>query len=330
MEFYNCVVCHELCIEPAWLPACNHTGMQCKQCVYMDVATRGEKNASCSQCRNPYGWEAKPRNQALKTNLQAWGAIQRQFPEEVKRRKAELVEQERQKVAQAAARKAEQEAARRPHRPAGGRPQHASAPAPPQGRGRERADAHVAAALMKPLDAWSMHAALRVLTGDFLPARWVYPKRRQIEFIHVYGLDLDLFMSTRYESKLGRGQAPARKLASTARISQLVVPSAARWLIVALPTARSPRGGILGLQARALRPGLRAHAAGACDDISRKFAADRGWRRDAAHQSGGLKSAAARMAGSKVSALTRQSSMPLGSETMAMSSTPSPVSSSIS
>ena len=203
-------------------------------------------------------------------------------------------------------------------------------PAPPQGRGRERADAHVAAALMKPLDAWSMHAALRVLTGDFLPARWVYPKRRQIEFIHVYGLDLDLFMSTRYESKLGRGQAPARKLASTARISQLVVPSAARWLIVALPTARSPRGGILGLQARALRRGLRAHAAGACDDISRKFAADRGWRRDAAHQSGGLKSAAARMAGSKVSALTRQSSMPLGSETMAMSSTPSPVSSSIS
>jgi hypothetical protein len=134
MEFHNCVVCHELCIEPAWLPACIHTGLQCKECVYMHVATRGERDASCPQCRNPYGPEAKLSRRALKTNLNAWGAIEQLFPKEVKRRKVELAEQARQEVAQAAVQKAEQEAARRPQRPTGGRPPHASAPAPPRPR----------------------------------------------------------------------------------------------------------------------------------------------------------------------------------------------------
>jgi hypothetical protein len=121
-EYYNCVICTQLCIEPARLK-CNHTEMICKQCVYHDVKAR--KGAACPQCREPYGREAS--NNELETDRLAWDIIQRQFPELVADRQRQLAKDAAQ-IAQEAARREAAQQQRRAGAPAARRAAAAALP----------------------------------------------------------------------------------------------------------------------------------------------------------------------------------------------------------
>ena len=110
LEYYNCVICLQLCIEPARLK-CNHAEMICKQCVYDDVKARKEK-ANCPQCRESYEGPLGQNWRELETDRRAWFEIKLKFPELVADRQRQLAEARRE-VAQQQQRRAGAPAARR-------------------------------------------------------------------------------------------------------------------------------------------------------------------------------------------------------------------------